>query len=258
MILPIETISLISKAYAVVTSTVLCVKRTVLITGANRGIGLAIAKAFHANGDEVFATYRSEKPDLPFHWRQLEVTDGQAVSALFEEIESEFSPVEVLVSNAGITRDNLILRMNAEDFDAVIDANLKGSFLLAQRAGKGMLKIKRGSIIFIGSVVGQTGSAGQSNYSASKSALVGLARSLARELGSRNIRANVIAPGFIDTDMTANLSEERKMEIEGQIPLKSLGSPEDVAETALFLASEKSRYITGAIIPVDGGLGMGH
>jgi 3-oxoacyl-[acyl-carrier protein] reductase len=234
------------------------VKRTVLVTGANRGIGLAIAKAFHANGDEVFATYRSEKPDLPFHWRQLEVSDSAAVTALFEEIESNFSPVEILVSNAGITRDNLILRMSVEDFDNVLTANLKGSFLVAQRAAKGMLKIKKGSMIFIGSVVGQTGSAGQTNYSASKAALVGLTRSLARELGSRSIRANVIAPGFIDTDMTSNLTEQRKVEIAEQIPLKNLGTPEDVAQTALFLASDSSRYITGAIIPVDGGLGMGH
>ncbi len=232
--------------------------RIVLVTGANRGIGLAIARAFHSLGDQVIATFRSEHPADPFHWLQLEVNEKDSVDRLFDEIEKSFGPVEVLIANAGITRDGLILRMSESDFDDVIGANLKGAFLVTQRAAKGMLKIKRGSIIFIGSVVAMLGSAGQSNYAATKAGLIGMARSLARELGSRSIRVNLIAPGFIETDMTATLDSDRKKMITSQIPLGRLAEPDEVAQVALFLAGESSRYITGAVIPVDGGLGMGN
>jgi 3-oxoacyl-[acyl-carrier protein] reductase len=232
--------------------------RIVLVTGANRGIGLAIARAFHSSGDQVIATFRSEHPSDPFHWLQLEVNEKDSVDRLFDEIEKSFGPVEVLIANAGITRDGLILRMSESDFDDVIGANLKGAFLVTQRAAKGMLKLKRGSIIFIGSVVAMLGSAGQSNYAATKAGLIGMARSLARELGSRSIRVNLIAPGFIETDMTATLDSDRKKMITSQIPLGRLAEPDEVAQVALFLAGESSRYITGAVIPVDGGLGMGN
>jgi 3-oxoacyl-[acyl-carrier protein] reductase len=206
----------------------------------------------------VIATFRSEHPSDPFHWLQLEVNEKESVDRLFDEIEKSFGPVEVLVANAGITRDGLILRMSESDFDDVVGANLKGAFLVTQRAAKGMLKLKRGSIIFIGSVVAMLGSAGQSNYAATKAGLIGMARSLARELGSRSIRVNLIAPGFIETDMTATLDSERKKMITSQIPLGRLAEPDEVAQVALFLAGESSRYITGAVIPVDGGLGMGN
>jgi 3-oxoacyl-[acyl-carrier protein] reductase len=232
--------------------------RIVLVTGANRGIGLAIARAFHSSGDQVIATFRSEHPSDPFHWLQLEVNEKDSVDRLFDEIEKSFGPVEVLIANAGITRDGLILRMSESDFDDVVGANLKGAFLVTQRAAKGMLKLKRGSIIFIGSVVAMLGSAGQSNYAATKAGLIGMARSLARELGSRSIRVNLIAPGFIETDMTATLDSDRKKMITSQIPLGRLAEPDEVAQVALFLAGESSRYITGAVIPVDGGLGMGN
>jgi 3-oxoacyl-[acyl-carrier protein] reductase len=232
--------------------------RIVLVTGANRGIGLAIARAFHSSGDQVIATFRSEHPSDPFHWLQLEVNEKESVDRLFDEIEKSFGPVEVLVANAGITRDGLILRMSESDFDDVVGANLKGAFLVTQRAAKGMLKLKRGSIIFIGSVVAMLGSAGQSNYAATKAGLIGMARSLARELGSRSIRVNLIAPGFIETDMTATLDSERKKMITSQSPLGRLAEPDEGAQVALFLAGESSRYITGAVIPVDGGLGMGN
>lgn len=232
--------------------------RIVLVTGANRGIGLAIARAFHSSGDQVIATFRNEHPSDPFHWLQLEVNEKDSVDRLFDEIEKSFGPVEVLIANAGITRDGLILRMSESDFDDVVGANLKGAFLVTQRAAKGMLKLKRGSIIFIGSVVAMLGSAGQSNYAATKAGLIGMARSLARELGSRSIRVNLIAPGFIETDMTATLDSDRKKMITSQIPLGRLAEPDEVAQVALFLAGESSRYITGAVIPVDGGLGMGN
>ncbi len=239
-------------------SKVTVVKPAVLVSGANRGIGLAIADRFFTLGYEVFATYRSEPADRPFRWFQLDVRNREGIENLFTEIESSEVNFEALVCNAGVTKDGLSLRMSEADFDMVIESNLKGSFLLAQRAAKSLLKARKGSITFIGSVVGMSGSAGQANYSASKSGLIGLARSLARELGSRSIRINVIAPGFIETDMTSELSEDRKQEILTDIPLGRFATPGEVAELASFLASDSARYITGAVIPIDGGLGMGN
>lgn len=235
--------------------------RVVLITGGNRGIGAAIAERFANAGDRVVIGHRTTaQPDFTARIISLnmDVRDGATLDAAFEVIERELGPVEILVANAGITRDNLILRMSDEDFDEVNQTNFGGAFKTAKRAAKGMLKLKRGRIIFIGSVVGLLGSAGQSNYAATKSALIGLARSLARELGSRSITANVIAPGFIETDMTHALSEERRKEIASAIPLGRFATPEEVAHVTYFLASPEASYISGAVIPVDGGLGMGH
>jgi len=233
-------------------------KPAVLVAGANRGIGLAIADRFHGVGYEVFATFRSGHPDRQFRWFELDVREKDGIDALFSEIEKSEATFEALVCNAGVTKDQLMLRMSEEDFDLVLDSNLKGAFLLAQRASKTLLKARKGSITFVGSVVGMSGSAGQVNYSASKAGLIGMARSLARELGSRSIRINVIAPGFIDTDITAELSEERKKEILKSIPLARFATADEVADLAIFLASDSARYITGAVIPIDGGLGMGH
>lgn len=232
--------------------------RSVLVTGGNRGIGRAIAEAFVGEGDRVAVTYRSgELPDGALGVK-CDVTDPAAVEAAFAEAEAAHGPIEVVVANAGITRDTLLLRMSEDDFAAVLDTNLTGSFRVAKRAAKSMLRQRRGRIIFISSVVGLLGSAGQVNYAASKAGLVGMARSMARELGSRSITANVIAPGFVETDMTAALGAERATEILGQVPLGRLGQPADVAGAALFLAGPHAAYITGAVIPVDGGLGMGH
>jgi 3-oxoacyl-[acyl-carrier protein] reductase len=239
------------------------VSRVVLVTGGNRGIGLAIAQAFAAAGDQVAITARDGK--LPAELEgtgaiavQADVTDTASIDAAFARIEAELGPVEVLVANAGITRDTLLLRMSDDDISAVIDTNLVGSLRVARRAAKGMLRLKRGRIVFVSSVVGLLGSAGQANYAASKAGLVGLARSLARELGSRGITANVVAPGFVDTEMTAVLGEERKAEIVGAVPLGRYASPAEVAGVVTFLAGDAAGYITGAVIPVDGGLGMGH
>ena len=235
--------------------------RVVFITGGNRGIGAAIAERFAQAGDRVVVGHRtSSAPDFSARITSInvDVRDSTTLDSAFAMIESELGPVEILVANAGITRDNLILRMSDEDFDEVSQVNFAGAFKTVKRAAKGMLKIKRGRIILIGSVVGMLGSAGQSNYAATKSALVGLARSLARELGSRSITANVIAPGFVETDMTDALSSERKAEIAAAVPLGRFASPEEVAQVAFFLASSGASYITGAVIPVDGGLGMGH
>ena len=235
--------------------------RVVLITGGNRGIGAAIAERFAQAGDRVVVGHRtSSAPDFSARITSInvDVRDSTTLDSAFARIESELGPVEILVANAGVTRDNLILRMSDEDFDEVSQVNFAGAFKTVKRAAKGMLKIKRGRIILIGSVVGMLGSAGQSNYAATKSALVGLARSLARELGSRSITANVIAPGFVETDMTDALSSERKAEIAAAVPLGRFASPEEVAQVAFFLASSGASYITGAVIPVDGGLGMGH
>jgi 3-oxoacyl-[acyl-carrier protein] reductase len=230
----------------------------VLVTGGNRGIGRAIAEAFVAGGDKVAVTTRSGgAPDGALDVR-CDITDATAVDAAFAEIEAAHGPVEILVANAGITHDTLILRMSEEDWASVIDTNLTGSFRLAKRAAKGMLRLKRGRIIFISSVVGLLGSAGQVNYAASKAGLVGMARSLARELGSRSITANVVAPGFVETDMTAALTDEQKQAIKTQVPLGRYASPAEVASAVTWLASDGAAYVTGAVIPIDGGLGMGH
>jgi len=229
-----------------------------LVTGGNRGIGLAIATALKAAGHRVVITYRSGTPPTGFDAVQMDVTDSAGVDAAFTKIESEIGLPEIIVANAGITKDTLVLRMSDEDFESVIDANLTGAFRVAKRATKGLLKLKRGRLIFIGSVVGGVGAAGQVNYSASKSGLVGMARSFARELGSRGITANVIAPGFVETDMTAELDEKRRTDIAEQVPLGRFCSAAEIADVVAFIASPQASYITGAIIPVDGGLGMGH
>jgi 3-oxoacyl-[acyl-carrier protein] reductase len=234
------------------------VSRSVLVTGGNRGIGKAIAEAFVANGDKVAITYRSGEPPEGFLAVRCDVTDAADVDRAFTEIEQEQGPVEVLVANAGITADTLLLRMSEDAWSSVIETNLTGTFRLTKRAAKGMLRLRRGRIILISSVVGLLGSAGQVNYAASKAGLVGLARSLARELGSRGVTANVVAPGFIETDMTAVLSEDLVKKYTDQIPLGRLGAVDDIAATIEFLASDAAGYITGALIPVDGGLGMGH
>ncbi|MFL6154594.1 MAG: 3-oxoacyl-[acyl-carrier-protein] reductase [Marmoricola sp.] len=232
--------------------------RSVLVTGGNRGIGRAIAEAFLKNGDNVAVTSRTgDAPEGAFAVA-CELTDPASVEAAFAAVEEHQGAVEVLVANAGITRDTFVLRMSEEDWGDVIDTNLTGSFRVAKRAAKGMLRLKRGRIIFISSVVGLLGSPGQVNYAASKAGLVGMARSLARELGSRSITANVVAPGFIETDMTAVLPEEQQAAYKQQIPLGRMGSSEEVADAVLWLAAENAGYVTGAVIPVDGGLGMGH
>jgi len=232
--------------------------RSVLVTGGNRGIGLEIARAFAEQGDSVAVTHRgSGAPDGLFGV-QCDVTDEAAVDAAFAAVEAEQGPVEVLVSNAGITDDTLLLRMSEASFTRVLDANLTGAYRVAKRASGKMLRARAGRMIFISSVVALTGSAGQVNYAASKAGLVGLARSLARELGSRGITANVVAPGYVETDMTAGLSEARKAELLSHIPLSRYASPAEVAGVVTFLASDAAAYVTGAIVPVDGGLGMGH
>lgn len=232
--------------------------RSVLVTGGNRGIGLAIARAFAEAGDSVTVTSRSGEPPAGLAAVRCDVTDAASVAGAFDEVETSQGPVEVLVANAGITRDTLLLRMSEEDFKSVIDTNLTGSFRVAKRAARGMLRARRGRIIFISSVVGLLGSPGQANYAASKAGLIGMARSLARELGSRGITANVVAPGFVESDMTAQLSEQRREEILAGIPLGRYASADEVAATVRWLASAEAAYITGAVIPVDGGLGMGH
>jgi len=231
--------------------------RTVLVTGGNRGIGLAIARAFAANGDRVAITHRGKDvPDDLFGVR-ADVTSGADVDTAFDAVELEYGPVEILVSNAGMTDDTLLLRMGEDSFQRVIDANLTGAYRVAKRAAQGMLRQRRGRMIFISSVIALVGAPGQANYAASKAGLIGLARSISRELGSRSITANVIAPGFIETDMTAELSEARKNEVLANVPLKRYGQADEIAGAALFLASPAASYITGAVLPVDGGIGMG-
>ena len=225
------------------------------MTGGNRGIGLAIARAFTAAGDRVTITYRSGEPPEGLAGVRCDVTDPASVDAAFDEVEATQGPVEVLVANAGVTRDQLIMRMSEEDFALVLDTNLAGSWRVAKRASKGMLRLRRGRVVFISSVVGLLGSAGQSNYAASKAGLVGLARSLARELGSRGITFNVVAPGFVETDMTAELPEDLQKTYQGQIPLGRFASVDEVAGVVRWLAGDEAGYITGAVIPVDGGLG---
>ncbi|MFC5927440.1 3-oxoacyl-ACP reductase FabG [Micromonospora vulcania] len=232
--------------------------RTVLVTGGNRGIGLAIAQAFAKQGDRVAVTHRSgDAPEGLFGVR-ADVTDADSIDAAFTAVEAELGPVEVLVANAGMTDDTLLLRMSEEQFTGVVDTNLTGAFRVAKRASGKMLRAKWGRMIFISSVVGLSGGAGQVNYAASKAGLVGVARSITRELGSRNITANVVAPGFIDTDMTAGLSEDRKAEIRKSIPAGRMASPDEVAAVVTWLAGDTAGYVSGAVIPVDGGLGMGH
>ncbi len=232
--------------------------RVVLITGGSRGIGLATAQRFAALGDRVAVTYNSSPPPDGFFAVKCDVTSTAEVDAAFTAVEQHFGPVEILVSNAGMTKDMLILRMSESDFSDVIDANLTAAYRVAKRAAQGMLKARKGRIIFVSSVVGLLGSAGQANYSASKSGLIGLARSIARELGSRSITANVVAPGPVATDMLAELSEDRRQALTAAVPLGRLASPDEIAGTIAFLASSDAAFITGAIIPVDGGLGMGH
>jgi 3-oxoacyl-[acyl-carrier protein] reductase len=232
--------------------------RTVLITGGNRGIGYSLAEEFIAQGHRVAVTARSGSGPAGALTVIADVTDGESLDRAFAEVEEKLGSVEVLVANAGITRDTLVLRMSDDDFDAVVDTNLGGAFKVVKRALKGMLKAKFGRIILISSVVGLYGSAGQVNYSASKSALVGMARSLTREVGSRGITANVVAPGFIETDMTAALPEEQQAQYKANIPAGRFAAPSEVAKVVAWLAGDDAAYISGAVIPVDGGLGMGH
>jgi len=233
--------------------------KNVLVTGGNRGIGLAIALALRAGGHEVVVTTRSGEAPEGLRSVRCEVTDTGSVDAAFSAAEELLGgPVEVLVANAGVTRDQLLMRMSDEEFDDVIGTNLAGAFRCARRASKGMIRLRRGRMVFISSVVGLYGAPGQANYASSKSGLIGLARSISRELGARGITANVVAPGFIETDMTAELPEERATAYRASIPAGRFGSVEDVAAVVRFLASDEAAYITGAVIPVDGGLGMGH
>jgi 3-oxoacyl-[acyl-carrier protein] reductase len=232
--------------------------RTVLVTGGNRGIGRAIATAFAAAGHRVAITSRDGSGPEGVLAVPADVTDSASIDAAFRTIEAELGPVEVVVANAGITKDTLLLRMSEADFDDVVATNLGGAFRVVKRASKGMLRARHGRVILISSVVGMLGSAGQVNYASSKSALIGFARSLTRELGGRGITTNVVAPGFIESDMTASLPEAQQQEYLGRIPVGRFGSGEDVAAAVLWLASDEAAYISGAVIPVDGGLGMGH
>jgi 3-oxoacyl-[acyl-carrier protein] reductase len=233
-------------------------QRTVLVTGGNRGIGYAIAEEFVALGHRVAVTARSgEGPEGSLTVR-ADVTDGASLDAAFADVEAKLGPIEVVVANAGMTRDTLLLRMSDEDFTSVVDTNLAGAFRVVKRASKGMLKARFGRIILVSSVVGLLGSAGQVNYSASKSGLIGLARSVTRELGSRGITANVVAPGFIETDMTAELPEQTQADYKKSIPAGRFATASEVAKVIAWLASDDAAYISGAVIPVDGGLGMGH
>ena len=232
---------------------------SVLVTGGNRGIGLAIARAFQQDGHDVVVTHRSGEPPEGLHGVRCDVTDPESVDRAFGEAETILGrPVEVLVANAGITKDTLLMRMSDEEFESVLDTNLTGAFRCARRASKGMIRARKGRIILISSVVGLYGSPGQTNYAASKAALVGLARSITRELGGRGITANVVAPGFIETEMTQQLSDDLRTTYLSGIPAGRFATPEEVAGVVRFLATPEAAYISGAVIPVDGGLGMGH
>ncbi|EXU61878.1 3-oxoacyl-ACP reductase [Streptomyces sp. PRh5] len=232
--------------------------RAVLVTGGNRGIGFAIASLFHDRGDRVAVTYRSSPPSGDFPGIRCDVTDEVQVDRTLAEFEELYGPVEILVANAGVTHDKLILRMTDEEFESVLATNLTGVFRLARAVSGKMARSRWGRMVFISSVVGTFGAPGQSNYAASKAGLTGLARSLAWELGPRGITVNVVAPGLIDTDMTAGISDERRDLLVGITPLGRMGTPQDVAHAVAFLASEEARFVTGAILPVSGGLAMGH
>ena len=232
--------------------------RSVLVTGANRGIGRAIAERFVAAGDQVATIVRSGGAPEGVLEVRADVRDTAAVDAAFAEVEAAHGPVEVLVANAGVTRDQLLLRMTDEEFADVLDVNLTGAFRVVRRASKGMIRMRRGRIVLISSVVGLFGSPGQVNYASSKAALVGMARSITRELGARGITANVVAPGFIDTDMTRVLPQDRRDAYVASVPVGRLGAADEVAAAVQFLASDEAAYVSGAVLPVDGGLGMGH
>jgi 3-oxoacyl-[acyl-carrier protein] reductase len=232
--------------------------KVALVTGGNRGIGLAIANKFKDDGYQVVVTHRSGNSPVGFEGVIMDVTDSESVNSGIAGIEKKYGRIDVVVANAGITKDGLVMRMSDADFDSVIDTNLNGAFRVARACTRGMLKQKSGRMIFIGSVVGMLGSAGQVNYAATKSGLIGMARSFARELGSRGITANVVAPGFVDTDMTAVLDEARKAEIVAAVPLGRFCTADEIAGVVAFLASPAGAYISGAVIPVDGGLGMGN
>ena len=232
--------------------------RSVLITGGNRGIGLAIARHLADAGDRVAVTYRSGEPPEGLLGVRCEITDTEQVDLAFKQVEEQHGPVEVLIANAGITKDQLLMRMSEDDFTSVLDTNLTGAFRVTKRASRGMLRAKKGRVVFISSAVALRGESGQANYAASKAGLVGFARSMARELGSRGITFNVVAPGLTETSMSQQLSEDQLENLKSQIPLGRLARPEEIAATVAFLSSDQAAYITGAVVPVDGGAGMGH